>query len=145
MHQPIPLRFNQVIVSFHGVIQMEISNTGQVNRYIATQGPMQNTCIDFCQVSRMLNVMTLACSLSQSLLSLSLSLPLSLSPSQMVWEQDCSLIVMLTETIERKKVREVYIVKMTLVSFMALDLLFIPLFPSSLSFIRVGCLLSLLA
>ena len=52
-------------------VNMEISSAGQVNRYIATQGPMQNTCIDFWQ---------------------------------MVWEQDCSLIVMLTETIDKKKV-----------------------------------------
>lgn len=32
-------------------LQMDILSTGQIIRYIATQGPMQNTCIDFWQVS----------------------------------------------------------------------------------------------
>lgn len=53
-------------------ITMDIPSTGQVIKYIATQGPMQNTCIDFWQ---------------------------------MVWEQGCSLIVMLTDVVEEGKVK----------------------------------------
>ena len=30
---------------------MEVLATGQINKYIAAQGPMQHTCKDFWQVS----------------------------------------------------------------------------------------------
>ncbi len=32
-------------------VDLEIYTTGQINRYIAAQGPMQHTCKDFWQVS----------------------------------------------------------------------------------------------
>ncbi|XP_019850847.1 PREDICTED: tyrosine-protein phosphatase non-receptor type 4-like [Amphimedon queenslandica] len=53
-------------------VNMDIPSTCQVVRYIVTQGPMQNTCIDFWQ---------------------------------MVWEQGCGFIVMLTDIMEEGKVK----------------------------------------
>ena len=51
---------------------MEIPGSGMVNRYIAAQGPLPNTCTDFWQ---------------------------------MVWEQQSSLVVMLTTKVERGRVK----------------------------------------
>ncbi len=51
---------------------MEIPGSGVVNRYIAAQGPLPNTCADFWQ---------------------------------MVWEQQCRLVVMLTTKVERGRVK----------------------------------------
>ncbi|KAK6166375.1 hypothetical protein SNE40_023087 [Patella caerulea] len=53
-------------------VNMEIPGSGVVNRYIAAQGPLQNTCTDFWQ---------------------------------MVWEQHCTLVVMLTTKVERGRVK----------------------------------------
>ena len=52
--------------------QMEIPGSGIVNRYIAAQGPLPNTCADFWQ---------------------------------MVWEQQCRLVVMLTTEVEQGRVK----------------------------------------
>ncbi|XP_064614139.1 tyrosine-protein phosphatase non-receptor type 4-like [Liolophura sinensis] len=49
-------------------VNMEIPGSGIINRYIAAQGPLPNTCMDFWQ---------------------------------MVWEQQASLVVMLTAKVER--------------------------------------------
>lgn len=51
---------------------MEIPTSGIVNRYIASQGPLPNTCSDFWQ---------------------------------MIWEQQSTLIVMLTTITERGRVK----------------------------------------
>ncbi|XP_025096185.1 tyrosine-protein phosphatase non-receptor type 4-like isoform X2 [Pomacea canaliculata] len=53
-------------------VNMEIPGSGIVNRYIAAQGPLPNTCIDFWQ---------------------------------MIWEQQSSLVVMLTTKVERGRVK----------------------------------------
>ncbi|GFO25800.1 tyrosine-protein phosphatase non-receptor type 4 [Plakobranchus ocellatus] len=53
-------------------VNMEIPGSGIVNRYIAAQGPLPNTCTDFWQ---------------------------------MVWEQQSSLVVMLTTEVERGRVK----------------------------------------
>ena len=51
---------------------MEIPGSGIVNRYIAAQGPLPNTCADFWQ---------------------------------MIWEQQCTVVVMLTTKVERGRVK----------------------------------------
>lgn len=51
---------------------MEIPTSGVVNRYIAAQGPLPHTAVDFWQV---------------------------------VWEQLCPTVVMLTATVERGRVK----------------------------------------
>ncbi|CAN7996916.1 unnamed protein product [Ixodes hexagonus] len=53
-------------------VNMNIPTSGIVNRYIATQGPLPNTTIDFWE---------------------------------MVWEQQCTLVVMLTTLVERGRVK----------------------------------------
>ncbi|XP_076460431.1 tyrosine-protein phosphatase non-receptor type 4-like isoform X3 [Babylonia areolata] len=53
-------------------VNMEIPGSGIINRYIAAQGPLPNTCTDFWQ---------------------------------MVWEQQSSLVVMLTTKVERGRVK----------------------------------------
>lgn len=53
-------------------VNMEIPGSGIINQYIAAQGPLPNTCIDFWQ---------------------------------MVWEQQSSLVVMLTTKVERGRVK----------------------------------------
>ncbi|KAL8615564.1 hypothetical protein ACOMHN_016141 [Nucella lapillus] len=53
-------------------VNMEIPVSGIINRYIAAQGPLPNTCTDFWQ---------------------------------MVWEQQSSLVVMLTTKVERGRVK----------------------------------------
>ncbi|GAB1603054.1 tyrosine-protein phosphatase non-receptor type 4-like isoform X2 [Argonauta hians] len=53
-------------------VNMEIPGSGIINRYIAAQGPLPNTCADFWQ---------------------------------MVWEQHCTLVVMLTTKVERGRVK----------------------------------------
>ena len=53
-------------------LQMEIPGSGIINRYIAAQGPLPNTCCDFWT---------------------------------MVWEQQCTLVVMLTTNVERGRVK----------------------------------------
>lgn len=53
-------------------VNMEIPGSGIVNRYIAAQGPLPNTCADFWQ---------------------------------MVWEQQCRLVVMLTTEVEQGRVK----------------------------------------
>ena len=54
------------------VLQMEIPGSGIVNRYIAAQGPLPNTCADFWH---------------------------------MIWEQQCTVVVMLTTKVERGRVK----------------------------------------
>uniref|UniRef100_A0A023FI87 Protein tyrosine phosphatase ptpmeg n=4 Tax=Amblyomma TaxID=6942 RepID=A0A023FI87_AMBCJ len=51
---------------------MNIPTSGIVNRYIATQGPLPNTTVDFWE---------------------------------MVWEQQCTLVVMLTTLVERGRIK----------------------------------------
>ena len=51
---------------------MEIQGSGIINRYIAAQGPLPNTCADFWQ---------------------------------MIWEQQCTVVVMLTTKVERGRVK----------------------------------------
>nr|XP_037285556.1 tyrosine-protein phosphatase non-receptor type 4-like isoform X2 [Rhipicephalus microplus] len=53
-------------------VNMNIPTSGIVNRYIATQGPLPNTTIDFWE---------------------------------MVWEQQCTLVVMLTTLVERGRIK----------------------------------------
>lgn len=53
-------------------VNLEISGSKIINRYIATQGPLSGTCEDFWQ---------------------------------MIWEQNCSLIVMVTPLIERGRTK----------------------------------------
>lgn len=43
---------------------MEIPGSGIVNRYIAAQGPLPNTCTDFWQVSSLCSLMLNACTWS---------------------------------------------------------------------------------
>lgn len=53
-------------------VVMEIPGSGIVNRYIATQGPLSSTCIDFWY---------------------------------MIWEQESSLVIMLTTVVERGRIK----------------------------------------
>ncbi|KAK2173047.1 hypothetical protein NP493_908g02008 [Ridgeia piscesae] len=53
-------------------VNMEIPGSGIVNRYIAAQGPLPNTCADFWH---------------------------------MIWEQQCTVVVMLTTKVERGRVK----------------------------------------
>ncbi|KAH9370978.1 hypothetical protein HPB48_019095 [Haemaphysalis longicornis] len=53
-------------------VNMNIPTSGIVNRYIATQGPLPNTTVDFWE---------------------------------MVWEQQCTLVVMLTTLVERGRIK----------------------------------------
>lgn len=61
------LSFDFVLFCFH-FLQMPITSTDTVNRYIATQGPLPTTCEAFWT---------------------------------MVWEQKCSLLIMLTTLFEK--------------------------------------------
>ena len=62
--------FRHVYNVLYCVKQMEIPGSGVVNRYIAAQGPLPNTCRDFWQ---------------------------------MIWEQQCRLVVMLTTKVSHYK------------------------------------------
>jgi len=70
-HYSQPVNYTSIIIVVF-LRQMEIPGSGIINRYIAAQGPLANTAVDFWQ---------------------------------MVWEQHCTLVVMLTTNVERGRVK----------------------------------------